>query len=332
MASKTVAFIGDLHFYDGVSKSHVDYYANCIDCMDRYTAELEANKPDYILLSGDIVGLSERVTRTRLGLFALVKYLKLWGNMCNGNLYAISGNHDYTKGDSMSDFDFLASLGIIKTAKHLDVNGLRVHCIDYGKEQEPIEFADNKHNVAFMHANLQVDGLTTWFHADEGIQLAQLRNLKGVELVICGHIHNPSPRMCSTSIEDESISLLYLGCAARPKRRDTWGAVHIAYVDCLDNGDVNFRVNTMKLKPCDEIFTQKALELNEGTDTDDILSNEPVVDIETLTKILDELSPALMGSEYDYRTQIKKLAGVDKAAAEMAIHYIDLADEQAKVV
>ena len=331
MAKKTVAFVGDLHFYDGVSKSHNNYYANCLDCMHRYTEEFESSKPDYILLAGDIVGLSERITRSRLGLFALITYLRKWSEICGGNLYAISGNHDYTKGESMSDFDLLTSLGIIKTVRNLDVLGLRIHMIDYGKEREEIDFAQDKHNIALMHANLQIDGLTTWFHADEGIQLAQLRNLKGVELVACGHIHNPSPRMVSTSIEGESCSLLYLGCASRPKRKDIWNVVHVLYADCEDTGDVNYRVGEIKLRDYTEIFTEKAIELN-SEEPEDVLEQEPTVDIELLTKILDELSPALMGSELDYRTQITRLAGVDKKAADMAIHYIDLADEQAKVV
>lgn len=331
MSKKTVAFIGDLHFYDGVSKSHNNYYANCLDCMHRYTEELQSSKPDYILLAGDLVGLAERVTRSRLGLFSLINYLRIWSDICGGNLYSIAGNHDYTKGESMSDFDFLSSLGIIKTARNLDILGLRVHMIDYGKEREDIDLAVDKHNVAFMHANLQIDGLTTWFHADEGIQLAQLHNLKGVELAVCGHIHNPSPRMVSTSIDGINCSLMYLGCATRPKRKDTWSVVHVLYADCSDTGDVDFRVGEVQLEDYTKVFTEKAIELN-SDEPEDVLSEEPTVDIELLTKILDELSPALMGSELDYRTQITRLAGVDKKAADMAIHYIDMADEQAKVV
>lgn len=328
--SKRVAFIGDLHFYDGASKSHIDYYANCKDCMDKYTAELEASKPDYILLAGDIVGLSERVLRTRLGLSVLISYLKRWSEICNGNLYSIAGNHDFTKGEALSEFDLLTLLGIIKTAKHVDINGLRVHMIDYGSEMEEIELSSTQHNVALMHANLQIDGYTTWFHADEGIALSSLRNLKGVELVICGHIHNPSPRTCSTSIEDSEVSLLYLGCATRPKRRDTWSNVYVAYADCEDSGDVRFDLKVIALRPCEEIFTSQALS-NDKTD-EDVLEDAQVVDIELLTQILDELSPALMGSEFDYRTQVRKMAGIDKDAAEMAIKYLDKADELAKVV
>lgn len=328
--SKKVAFVGDLHFYDGQTKAHKDYYMNCRACMDAYTAEFEATKPDYIFLSGDLIGLSERVMRTRLGLSIFISYLKMWSKICNGNLYSIAGNHDYTKGESMSDFDLLVMLGLVKQAPHVDIAGMRVHLINYGAEREEIELDVSKHNIALMHANLQIDGYTNWFHADEGIALSSLRNLKGVELAICGHIHNPSPRSCSTSIEDQGISLFYLGCATRPKRNDTWSGVYVLYADCDDSGDVALSTNVISLRPASEIHTER---VKSGSEEDeDTAEDTEVVDIELLTKILDELSPALMGSEFDYRTQIKRIAGIDEAAANKAIHYIDLADEHAKAV
>ena len=116
-----VAFIGDLHFYDGATRSHKDYYQNCRDCMDRYTAEFEKTKPDYIFLAGDLVGLNERVLRSRIALGVLISYLRKWSEICHGNLYAIHGNHDYTKGEALSDFDLLAMTGIIHTFKHIDI-------------------------------------------------------------------------------------------------------------------------------------------------------------------------------------------------------------------
>ena len=329
---KRVAFLGDLHFYDGQTKSHEDYFTNCRHCMDLYTKELETSKPDYIVLSGDIVGLSERVMRTRIGLSILISYLKMWSDLCNGNLYSVAGNHDYAKGESLSDFDLLVQLGIIKRAKFIDIYGLRVHMIDYGNEREPIEFAENRHNIACMHANLQIDGMTTWFHADEGIALSSLRNLKGVELAVCGHIHNPSPRVVTTSIEDSSINLLYLGCPTRPKRRDTWSGVFVFYADCSENSDVSVSTSLIRLEDYNNVFTQQALKANADNDEpEEEISDTPVVDIALLTQILDELSPALMASEFDYRTQVRRFAGVDKRAAEIAISYLDKADEFAKV-
>ena len=56
------------------------------------------------------------------------------------------------------------------------------------------------------------------------------------------------------------------------------------------------------------------------------------MDLELLTKILDELSPVMMGSHLDYKEQVRRLAGTDQAAAEIAISYLDVADEQAKTV
>lgn len=327
---KKVAFIGDLHFYDGQTKSHKDYHANCLDCMNRYTEEFERTKPDYIFMAGDLIGLSERVMRTRVGLTEFIAYMKKWSDICNGNLYSVAGNHDYTKGENMADFDFITFLGTIKQSRYIDVNGARIHMVNYGAEREPLDIADDKFNIALTHADLQIDGATTWFHAsDEAIQLSSLKNFKGVGLVLGGHIHNPSPRTVTTSIEDKEVSLVYLGCAARPKRKDTWTGVYVAYADCMDNGAINLDLSIVNLKPCDEIFNPVVARDTE--EYEDVLEDKPVVDIELLTKILDELSPALMSSEYDYRTQIKKMAGIDTEAAELAISYIDKADEMCKV-
>lgn len=330
-SNKRVAFIGDLHFYDGPARAHKDYFANCKTCLDAYTKEFVDSKPDYIFLTGDIVGLSERVLRTRVGLSILIAYLQKWSEICNGNLYSIAGNHDYTKGSHLSDFDLLTQLGIIKTAKYIDINALRVHLIDYGKEQEPISLDKSKHNIALMHADLQIDGLTTWYHAgSDSIQLASLKNLKGIEYVLAGHIHNPSPRVVSCSIEDENCCLLYLGNASRPKRKDTWTGVWIAYADCSDTGAVTLgNTKSMKLTEPTDIFVEKIISDTEDTD---IIEDAPVVDIELLTQILDELSPAMMGSHLDYREQVRRLAGIDKNAAEIAITYLDNADEMAKTI
>lgn len=326
MPDKKIAFIGDLHFYDGPARAHKDYFANCKACLDLYTAEFSESKPDYIFLSGDIVGLSERVMRTRVGLSVLIAYLQKWSELCHGNLYSIAGNHDYTKGSHLSDFDLLTQLGIIKTAKFVDVNALRIHLIDYGKELEPISLSPSQHNIALMHANLQIDGLTTWFHADEGIPLPSLKHLKGLEYILCGHIHNPSPRVVSCSIENENCCLLYLGNATRPKRKDTWSSVWVVYADCSDTGNVDLgKTKLLKLPDTSEIFLERILE--EDTEETSVVENTPVVDIELLTQILDELSPAMMGSNIDYKEQVRRLAGVDKEAAEIAISYLDKADE-----
>lgn len=325
-----VAFIGDLHFYDGVTKAHKDYYENCMDCMDRYTAEFEKSKPDYIFIAGDLVGLSERVLRSRAGLMRLINILNRWNAITKNKVYCVRGNHDIPKAESVSDYDVLCSAGIIKHADEVDINGLRVHCVDYGDEQRKLKIAEDRCNVALVHANLQIDGITNWFRADEGVQLASLKNFKNVDLVLAGHIHDPSPMAHSTSIEDWTITLLYLGCATRPKRRDHWNAVYVVYANCDATGEVAMEHTQLMLKDWKEIFTEETAKSGDNTDAADAEDDAPRIDMELLTEILSNLQPMMMGTEESYREQIKRLAGADKAAAELAIHYIDLADEHAK--
>ena len=126
------------------------------------------------------------------------------------------------------------------------------------------------------------------------------------------------------------MSLIYLGCATRPRRRDNWSGVWVSYAMCEDD---NIRLDTsiIQLADSSEIFNPAVEDSNQAENPVED-EETPIVDIELLTKILDDLSPALMGSELDYRTQIKQLAGIDKAAADVAISYIDKADEHAKEV
>ena len=324
------AFIGDLHFYDGVTKAHKDYYANCIDCMDRYTKEFEKSKPDYIFIAGDLVGLSERVLRSRAGLMRLINILNRWNAITKNKVYCVRGNHDMPKAESVSDYDVLLSAGIIKHADDVTLNGLRVHLVDYGDEQRQLNIYENHCNVALVHENLMIDGITNWYRADEGVQLSSLKNFKGIELVLAGHIHDPSPTMHSTSIDNWTVTLLYLGCATRPKRRDHWNAVYVVYANCEADGEVVMEHTQLMLKDWQEIFNEESAK-GASEAVADAEDDVPRIDMELLKEILSNLQPIMTGTEETYREQIRRLAGADKAAAELAMHYIDLADEHAKM-
>ena len=323
-----VAFIGDLHFYDGDCRSHKDYYQNCVDRLNEYTAEFKASKPNYIILTGDIIGISERVLRTRAGLMLFSKYLQVWNEITDNHVFSVQGNHDISRGEAVTDFDLLCSINLIKRADYIDINGLRVHLVDYGSEHRELSIAPDKHNFAVTHADLRIDGYTNWYRpTSDPIALSSLRNFKGVEFIFGGHIHNPSPRVYGTSIEDSSINLLYLGCATRSGRPDNWSGVYIGYADCLDDGNVDVSVKTLMLPPIDDLLVSKT-EDNSDTQQD---TGIPVVDIETLKEILSAVGD-ISGTEEEYRSQIKRLAGADTAAADMALKYIEYADEHAQVI
>lgn len=325
-----VAFLGDLHFYDGDCRAHKNYYQNCVDRLNEITAEFKTSKPDYIILSGDIIGVSERVLRTRAGLMLFSKYLQVWNEISNNHVYTVQGNHDISRGESVTDFDLLCSINLLKRADYVDINGLRVHLVDYGCEQRELAIDPSKHNFAVTHADLQIDGFTNWYRQTSNpIALSSLKNFKGIELIFGGHIHNPSPRLFGTSIADTSVNLLYLGCPTRSNRKDNWTGIYIGYADCLDDGNVSVSVKTLMLPKLEDLLVElSADEVEEKAGSPEDI---PVVDIETLKEILNSVGD-ISGTEEEYRSQIKRLAGADTAAAEMALKYIEYADEHAQII
>lgn len=319
-----VLIVSDLHISDVYSGKHKDYFQNCIECLEKITQTIKDKQITHVYCLGDWVGIKEKNLRSRDALFYLIKVLQVWNKLTNNNVYSIKGNHDI--GSTITDFDFLVSLGYIKVVDTLDVGCLRLHGLNYGDEKRPIEYDDTKYNIALMHANLQVEGQTNWFRAGQGIELSTLNNLHGVTMVIAGHIHNPSIKWVSTSIADKDISLFYPGNMTRPtKDQHIWNKSYgIIFVE--GNNQVNLETVEYNLTPAEDLFVQTFDDVEE--EEEDVYKN--VINIEELTAVLDELQQYNLCGDGDYRNQIKQLAGLDKEAADLALEYISKVEEEIK--
>lgn len=322
MANGNALILGDLHISDRYSGRHTDYWQNCVDVLNMLTAEIEKGGYTHIFLLGDLVGLTDKNMKTRDGLLYLMRTLQHWGDIVKGNLYSVRGNHDI--GGKLTDFEMFVSLGLIKTAPYVDIGCLRMHLIDYGDERRVIErntTYTNGYDIALMHTNLQVEGKTTWFRAGDGIELSSLNNLQGVDVVVCGHIHNTSPAMVQTSIGNDTVVLFYPGCPTRPKwDKNIWESTYGVVVNVdEETNNVGLDLHEFKLKPSSEIFKSSLddVEVEE-------LQEDSRVDIGVLTSILEELSNYnISNGVMDYKGKIKQLAGLDKEAADLAIEYIE---------
>ena len=141
-------------------------------------------------------------------------------------------------------------------------------------------------------------------------------------MAVAGHIHNPSLRLVSTSIGDSDISLFYPGCPTRPRLEPNMWEKCYGVVLTTDDFDTQMDVITYDLKPLEEVFT--TLEEDPSKDMDD---EETVpFDLEALNEILNELQYFNVNSGQDYVSQIKRVAGLDKAAADMALRYLEDAE------
>lgn len=321
---KKVMIIGDLHISDAYTGKHKDYFQNCINFLNKVTAQLVKQKIDILIITGDLIGVksTERTFRSRDALIYFIKVMQYWNKICE-KVVCIEGNHDIS--DKLGDYGFCKSLGLFECPAYLDVGCTRFHFISYGRIRDKIEFDETKYNIAVTHDNILIDGKTNWFFAGEGYELSDLHNLYGVEAVIAGHIHNPSPDLnLETSIKDKPIMLIYPGCGTRPKKeRDIWNMVWGITFE-IDDVNVNMGAIKFELPPADEIFAET---IDEYEIDEEELGE---YNVEELTRILDELNQFNIDGSKDIKSQIRRYAGIDKEACELAISYLDKAGYESK--
>ena len=318
-----ILVIGDLHISDRFSGRHINYLENCFDCLDMIEQSLKDNNITHLICLGDWIGigLAEKNLKERSTLLRLMKVLQRWNTLLNGNVYSLRGNHDI--GRNMTDYDFFVSIGLLKTTPQIDVGSCRVHLFDYGDETRAIEIDDSKYNIGCFHTNLLIEGLTTWYRGGVGVELSSLNNLYGLSMAVAGHIHNPSLRMVTTSIRDSDINLFYPGCPTRPRLEPNIWDKSYGVVFTTNDFTTSIDILSYNLKPVNEVFR----EIVEETEIEDDSETVPF-DLDALNEILNELQHFNIHSGQDYVTQIKRVAGLDKSAADIALKYLEEAESQ----
>lgn len=327
MSESRVLIIGDLHISDRYTGKHKDYLENCFDCLNMITEKIKEKEVTHLFCLGDWVGigLAEKNLRKRETLLAVMKTLQEWNKLTNGNVYSLRGNHDI--GSTLTDYDLFLSLGLIKSKHQLDIGSTRFHFFDYGEEGRQISISDDKYNIGLFHANLLIEGITTWYRGGVGVELSTLENLYGMSMAIAGHIHNPSPKMVATSIKDSDITLFYPGCMTRPKYEPNLWEQAYGMLYKIDEMSTVADIITFDLKPITEIFTATYDDKPEKDDEDESIES---IDIEALTKVLDELQYYNISGGQDYHAQIMRVAGIDKVAADLALSYLERVETEFK--
>ena len=313
--------IGDLHITDSYVGSHQDYWSECTEILGKITTIITEEKVTSLILTGDLVGLREKNLKNRESLMFLMVALKRWNELTGGRVYSVIGNHDI--GGRTTDFDLFESLGLVKTtrtlnANYVDIGNIRFHLIDYGNETAPISLrTDNSNatNIGVTHADIQVSGKTTWWYPSPvRFELSSMSNWRGIELIVAGHIHNPSPNMVGTDIDGVNIDLIYPGCPTRPRKGDDWGSCWGVLCSSEDMGQANCTIVSIPLPK--DVFVQTIDEV----DTAEIEDTE-ISKIEELAKILSTLSEYRLNSDDDVEGQIKRFSGVDTEAMDLALSY-----------
>lgn len=327
-----IGVIGDLHIDDRQVSRYDNYMDCCVAVCESITNIIIHEKLTHLILLGDIVGASRKhvfaSNEARLWFFQI---LSQWNTLLNGNVYSICGNHD--KGSFTTDFDLALGANLLKHPEDLLLGGYKFHFIDYGDDTKAINVDNTRCNVVLMHSYLKIEGKTSFipYGIKNLVELSDLKNLKGCQLVLAGHLHNPSCVLYETSIEESPISLFYPGCPMRPTMADTWVKTHmyVCETKTLENNDYEVCERIVEMQLPDKAKLLRDVLLTNQLDTDEeeseSISNLSTSNVEKLTAVLNELRECHLTNGGAYEDQLKKYAILDKPATDLVSQYIEKA-------
>lgn len=326
-----VLLVGDTHYSDVFTGKHKNYLENSCWVLARIREKVEELKPAALVILGDIVGVYDRNVRNREVLSLLCKFFKDVSKICK--VYCIRGNHDF--GD-YPDYQFLADLGMFETAVSTggyfdyfahegDTDAeVRFHLMDYGTEGKELDLApQGVSNVVLAHNNFTIQGVTTWYSDKDGIELGLMSNMTGVDMVVSGHIHNPSPEIVATNmVGGGTCALFYTGSPARPvKERGLYESCWFVQFK-YDNASKSTMYDALAfpLRPLNEVFYDNEELIEEKTDEE----LEELKRTAELKEVLDDILKCRMTSG-DLLGQVNSIPNASEGAKRVACNYLQMA-------
>ena len=325
-----IMLIGDLHISDVYTGKHKDFLTECMTILRQLTDTIEERKPSAVILLGDLVGWTETNIRNREVLAMVCSVLQNWNKVCR--VYSLRGNHDI-KG--YPDFQFFVGLGLIIPSStcggYIDYYGfegqelpeVRFHMVDYHEESRHLDILEGTSNIVLGHNNFTINGVTTWYSAHDGIELGMQNNLCGVDMVISGHIHNPSPEMYYATMPDgQSCGLFYLGNPTRVVKDKVpyeycW-LMYISYNETEHQTDVDWQM--FQLPPVEDCFHLDETFVEEKSA--DELADE--MRRQELKGVLNDLLTYRL-NQGDPIKQVENIPNASDAAKKVAIDYLTMA-------
>lgn len=335
IVGNNVMILGDLHISDVFKGKHKDYLSNCMWVLNEITKKIEEKKPSAVVLGGDIIGWTETNIRDRQILSSFCKYLRAWNDICP--IYCVRGNHDI-KG--YPDFMFLSELGLIITSNkcngYFDYYGeedeekpeIRFHLVDYNDEKRSLDILEGVSNIVLGHNNYTIQGITNWYAEHDGIELGLLQNFADVDMVISGHIHNPSPDFVSTPMTSgKECMLFYTGCPTRPiKEKNVYDYCWFVFAEYnAEMKETNINTEMFKLLSANEVFYEDN-EFIEEHSKDEL---EETMRKEALQGVLNELMTFRITTG-DPMEQLDNIPNASQEAKEVARNYLQIAYNKAK--
>ncbi len=320
--------VGDLHLSDRYRGKHINYLKECFDVAADISNIVQKRKPHALLLLGDLIGWNETNIADRQVFAQICKIFREWADVCP--VIVVRGNHDMR---GYPDFQFLADFGLIHTSQscngYIDYYGYagqevpeaRIHIVDYGDENRPLEILQGTSNVVAAHNNFTIDGVTTWYADHDGIELGLHQNFCGVDFVISGHIHNPSPEFYSVTMPDGNpCTLFYLGNPTRVvKEKGLYDSCWLLYMG-YDGESTQLIPEPYKLPSISECFVPDESFVEDKTQAE--LNEE--LRKKNLKNVLDDLIKYRINGGDPFE-QIMRIPNTSDEAKKMASDYLQMA-------
>lgn len=284
---------GDMHIEDIYRGQHVNYQENSYWCMQNTLDLIKQEKPDLYVNTGDFIGVRNNVAR--LEDRVMLRRTAQWLEDMKIPRIINTGNHDMFGNDHTNDYLLLSSLRYFYTpdqiaddngnvvrlvSEYLDEDGkpfeIYVHFVKYGDEFKKLNPVKDAVNVAITHNDFKV-GALSYTQNPDAIDLVEHEPFFGMDVIVNGHIHNPSSRETFKTRNGMDCTFINVGSKARPKRSEDYNKVFYVIVgirlNALGKPEPYFRESLIELKPADEIFISKTssetLESTLKTDLED---------------------------------------------------------------
>ena len=235
---------------------------------------------------------------------------------------------------------FLSELGLIITSNkcggYFDYYGeenaekpeIRFHIVDYNDEKRPLNILDGVSNIVLGHNNYTIQGITNWYAEHDGIELGLMQNYSDVDMVISGHIHNPSPDFVSTQMPSgKECMLFYTGCPTRPiKEKNLYDYCWYVFADYnKELKETNINTEMFKLLPSSEIFYEdkEFVEEHSKEELDETMRKE------ALQGVLNELMTFRITTG-EPMEQLDKIPNASEEAKQVAKNYLQMAYNKTK--
>lgn len=319
-----ILVFGDLHLSAVYTGQHKDYIYECFYNMDKILDICKKEEPAAVFFLGDLIGVNETNIKDHRFLMRVMMFFETINSLTNNHVYAVKGNHDI--GD-FSDFDLLLGLRLIKNPEYVDFYAdgsfeVRFHLVNYGCEHNKLNITkedDLASNVVLGHNNYYIDGVTTWYSEKNSVLISRLTNMADVELIISGHIHEPSSEVLYTNIEGSQAEtgILYTGSPSRTSERidDCW-YVSFSYTE----DSTSYDVHSFGLIPVEEAFFDKEEIIDEGT----------LIEQEKQEKLIELVKDIMEGriTSGDLNHQIEIVPGFSDKVKNLAKDYLKKAGSE----